>query len=167
MRPTITCLSFLTSIARGSPPCWDAPGAVRFRSKLDVYLAFAQGLGGLSTCRRKMMGAVLINGGLTEVVGIGYNGQPAGMPNDGCRDREGGCGCVHAEANALVKCRVGAGNLMMLATASPCETCAGLILSSQRVAAYVYLDEYRDPTGRDLLRRAGIPTLRRDALWDR
>lgn len=98
---------------------------------------------------------MVVTAALTEVVAVGYNGPPAGEPNDGCRGGAGSCGCVHAEANALVKLKVG-GDLLLSCSASPCEHCAGLILNSGVVRAVVFGSAYRDQAGADLLARRGV-----------
>lgn len=102
------------------------------------------------------MGAVVVRPDLSEVLAIGYNGPPAGLPNDGCRGAAGACGCVHAEANALVKLRSSEGGLVMVLTDSPCEHCAGLVVNSGRVGYVAYGREYRDGAGLGVLQAAGV-----------
>lgn len=131
------------------------------RSKIDKFCRFADDLSDLSTCKRLSVGAVLVTPDLREVVAIGYNGQPTGSPNEGCQeDRPGGCGCIHAEANAMVKPRAGGTGLVLFVTHSPCEHCAGLIVNSRSVEAVVYWEEYRSSGGLDTLREAGVLAVR-------
>lgn len=128
-----------------------------------MFCRLAVDLAELSTCRRRKVGAVLLDDELTSVLGIGYNGPPCGHPNDGCRPgQEGNCGCVHAEANVLVK-RLRPpvdGPLIMVTTSSPCEHCAGLVLNSRQVRFVVYRDEYRDTAPIAKLCEAGVVTVR-------
>lgn len=114
------------------------------------------GLAGLSWCRRLRVGCVVVTPELSEVVAIGYNGPSCGRPNDSCRGGEGSCGCVHAEANALVKLRSYDDGLVLLTTHAPCEHCAGLVVNSRRVGYVVYGERYRDPTGLVTLAGAGV-----------
>lgn len=128
----------------------------RLDAKLRVFARFAADLASLSTCRRLRVGCVVATPEFTEVLAVGYNGPPAGLPNDSCRGAEGACGCAHAEANAMVKLRDRRNGLVLVTTVSPCEACAGLVVNCRSVARVVYLEEYRDPAGLDLLRRAGV-----------
>lgn len=116
-------------------------------------------LAGLSRCERTRVGCTVIRPDLSEVVAIGYNGPARGLPNDGCRvgDGAGACGCIHAEANALVKLKVTDGGLVLISTLTPCEHCAGLILNSGRVAAVVAGANYRDAVRPlEMLRANGV-----------
>jgi dCMP deaminase len=109
-----------------------------------------------STCLRAHVGAVITNDELTNIVSMGYNGTARALPN-GCDDpkRQGDCGCVHAEANALIKAPYDRGHLFMFTTTTPCVDCAKLIINS-RVSRVYAQREYRDPTGAHLLVRAGV-----------
>lgn len=120
--------------------------------KLKVFIDLVDGLSRISTCKRANLGCVIVTSSLTEVVSIGYNGPPAGSPNESCRGTQGTCGCIHAEANALVKLRGYGEGLLLISSLSPCEQCAGLILNSGKVSSIIYQGEYRDPVGLGLLR---------------
>lgn len=115
----------------------------------------------LSYAQRKKVGAVLVKD--NRIISIGYNGTPSHMDNccedvlpDGSLKTKSNV--VHAEANALFWCAkteiITEGATMYL-TLSPCATCAlGMIQSGiQRV---VYLEEYRDLSGVDTLRKCGV-----------
>ena len=93
---------------------------------------------------------------MREVLSIGYNGPACGLGNDTCKAVEGKCGCIHAEANALIKLRNRSPNNVLISTAGPCEHCAGLILNSQQVAAVLFRDPFRDETGITNLREGGV-----------
>ena len=111
--------------------------------KFEVFMELARGLARLSTCIRSQVGCVIVQPDLSEVLGIGYNGTPAKSPNGSCRGTPGTCGCIHAEANALVKTRSRDSNLILITTLSPCEHCAGLIVNSGRIGKVVYDACYR------------------------
>ena len=132
------------------------------QEKMDKYfMKVAQLTAELSHAVRKKVGAVLVND--NRIVSIGYNGQPSGFPKC-CEDvlSDGSLvtknTVVHAEANALFWCAktntVTEGATMYL-TLSPCATCAlGIIQSG--VKRVVYNEEYRDLTGVEVLKTAGI-----------
>ena len=125
----------------------------RFAEKLSCFLEMCFRLAELSTCKRARVGAMLLSPNLAEVYALGYNGPATGLPNESCTGEVGACGCVHAEANALVKAT---GWGVLFTTTSPCLGCAKLIANSRRVIAIVSSTEYRDPSGRDVLSKAGI-----------
>ncbi len=138
----------------------------RVRDRLAAFCRFTTDLAALSTCQRLSVGAVVVPSDTSGVVSIGYNGPPSGLPNDGCRGDAGACGCVHAEANALVKARRGGGGFVLLVTDSPCEHCAGLVLNSSAIAAVVYGRAYRDPRGVNVLRAGGVLPVHLPHLFD-
>lgn len=138
----------------------DHPRAV---DKLRVMVGLVVGLAGLSTCRRRRVGAVLVTPDLSSILSVGYNGPPAGSDNGSCSGAEGSCGCCHAEANALVKLGGEAPGLVMLSTDAPCPHCAGLMANSGRVDWVVFGRPYRDPVGLGVLDRAGV----RWVAWSR
>lgn len=132
-------------------------GDDRLRAKLKAFAGLAENLAALSTCKRLQVGCVVVTSDLSSVAAVGYNGPPAGLPNDGCRRSSPGlCGCCHGEASALSKPRLPGNDLILIVTASPCEQCAGAIVNSGSVAAVLYRDEYRLPDGLDVLRQAGV-----------
>lgn len=122
--------------------------------KHQVFVEFARGLARLSTCKRLAVGCIITD--LKHVHAIGYNGQPAGIPHDRCGDREGACGCVHAEANAIAKLSSTVPNLWLHSTVSPCRICAGLIINRGNIKVVSYDIDYRDRSGINLLKEAGI-----------
>lgn len=121
-----------------------------------MFWRLAADLAGLSQCRRLRVGCAVVRPDFSEVVAIGYNGPPAGLPNDGCRGTEGSCGCGHSEASALVKMRGGGDGLAMVVTHSPCEGCAGLVVNCGRIGYVVYGERFRDGRGLEVLERAGV-----------
>ncbi len=121
-----------------------------------MFWRLAADLAGLSQCRRLRVGCAVVRPDFSEVVAIGYNGPPAGLPNGGCRGAEGACGCCHSEASALVKMKGGGGDLVMAVTHSPCEHCAGLAVNCGRVGTVLYGERFRDGRGLDVLAAAGV-----------
>lgn len=109
----------------------------------------------LSTCGRAQVGCVLTDT-RRELMWIGYNGGYASGPNE-CRHPgvEGGCGCIHAELNALLKAD-GSQDKVAYATTSPCPTCAVALINAH-VAFVSYLAPYRDLEGLAILKEAGVP----------
>lgn len=132
------------------------------RRKLDVFVRLAVDLADLSRCSRRRVGCVVVDRAMTEVLAIGYNGPASGLSNDSCRGGEGSCGCVHAEANALVKLQTRQSGLVLVTTCSPCEHCAGLVANCKRVSVVVYVEAYRDQAGVELLKRLGTNVFRVD-----
>jgi deoxycytidylate deaminase len=128
----------------------------RRESKLKCFARFTKDLASLSQCKRAQVGCVIIDYDLTQVLSIGFNGQPAGVPHDSCDKVVGGCGCVHAEANALVKLNSTLTDNILICTMSPCRLCAGMIINSKRINTVLYLERYRDTEPLRLLEITGI-----------
>jgi dCMP deaminase len=71
---------------------------------------------------------------------------------------------LHAEANAITKLAKSGNSsdgATLYVTMSPCVECAKLIIQSG-IKRVVYEDEYRDTTGLELLKRAGIAVEKMD-----
>src|ERR671936_1918467 len=132
------------------------PLAVPSRIPLEeVYMRMAEELAKRSTCARTQVGSVITSADLTQVLGIGYNGNARGLPNRCDRPEPGNCGCLHSEANALIKAGAQTPGKVMFVTVSPCVMCAKMIVNSN-VARVYYRTAYRDSAGLDVLRRAGV-----------
>lgn len=139
----------------------------RYLRKIEKMITFCRDLSGLSTCRRYPTAAIVFPFDCTSVYAIGYNGPPAGISNDSCVNATGNCGCIHAEANALLKL-TGLAPAVMFCTVSPCMLCAGLIINSQRIRCVIYDAKYRNMDGVIRLTRAGIyATILQDTDYDR
>lgn len=124
-------------------------------SKFGMFLEMAQTVSQRSTCGRSHVGAIITDQRGTNVVAIGYNGNARGMPNKCDSSTPGECGCVHAEANALIKAPYQQGPLTLFTTMSPCVDCAKLIVNSA-VTTVWYEFAYRDHSGLFLLRMVGL-----------
>ncbi len=136
----------------------------------EVYMRMAEELAKRSTCARNQVGSVIATGDLTQVLGIGYNGNARGLPNACDSPEPGKCGCLHSEANALIKAGAQTPGKVMFVTVSPCVMCAKMIVNSN-VARVYYRDAYRDPAGVEVLAAGGVATERygrwRDSWRDR
>ena len=137
----------------------DADGADGKRIPLfEVYMRMAEELAKRSTCTRLQVGTVVTDANLENVLGIGYNGNAKGLPHRCDSAVPGACGCIHSEINALIKAPGSIRNKVVFVTNSPCVMCAKLIINSGVTHVY-YRRTYRDPTGLEILREAGINTV--------
>ena len=130
-------------------------------------MRMAEELAKRSTCLRLQVGTVITTPDLTQVLGIGYNGNARGLPNRCDSTEPGRCGCIHSEANALLKAGAALPGKTMFVTVSPCRMCAKMIVNAN-VARVFYRTAYRDASGLDILAAAGIETVgyaRWRALW--
>jgi len=121
------------------------------------YLEMAQIWSKNSYCKRKQVGALIVKDRM--IISDGYNGTPSGFEND-CEDENNITKpyVLHAEANAITKvARSGNSSegATLYITTSPCIECAKLIIQSG-IKRVVYLDEYHNRDGIDLLVKAKI-----------
>lgn len=121
------------------------------------YLRMARIWAENSYCRRRQVGAIIVNDSM--IISDGFNGTPSGFENV-CEDEDNRTKLyvLHAEANAITK--VARSNnssegATLYVTASPCMECAKLIIQSG-IKRVVFNEIYRITDGIDLLRRAGI-----------
>jgi dCMP deaminase len=128
----------------------------------EVYMRMAEELAKRSTCARLQVGTVVTDAQLENVLAIGYNGNAKGFPNRCDSTVPGVCGCLHSEVNALVKAPGGIRDKVVFVTASPCVMCAKLIINSGTTHVF-YRQQYRDPSGVELLKTAGVNPV----LYDR
>jgi len=102
------------------------------------------------------VGCVIVSDDNTQVLSIGYNGNYKGGTNEADSDIPGESGLIHAEVNALLKMDYNNRKpKVMYITLSPCLMCAKAIINAG-VSRVYYLDEYRDKSGVELLRKAGV-----------
>lgn len=125
-------------------------------STAEIMLDFAALLAQRSTCERAAVGCVVTDVSMLQVLGIGYNGNARGLHN-GCDHPEvaGGCGCLHAEVNALLKAPGVVEDKVLFTTTAPCLACAKAIINSNVGRVYVR-KAYRDDAGVSLLVRVGV-----------
>jgi dCMP deaminase len=87
----------------------------------------------------------------------GYNGNAKGLPNDCDSETPGSCGCVHAELNAIIKCREPAETpKVVLCTNLPCVMCSKAIINLGGVVRVLYAQDYRIRDGLERLKKVGI-----------
>ena len=126
--------------------------------KYDLaYLRMATEWGKLSYCKRKQVGAIIVRDKM--IISDGYNGTPSGFENC-CEDSENLTKwyVLHAEANAILKVARSTQSCegaTLYITLSPCKECSKLIHQSG-IKRVVYLNEYKDTSGVDFLRKAGV-----------
>lgn len=121
-----------------------------------LYMDIAKRVAQESKCPRKKVGCVILleSGSLS----LGTNGFPAGQEeqwNDGSVSNPL---VSHAELNSLGKLLeegVSAKNATVYVTLSPCIECSKLLVRA-KVKRVVYLEEYRDKTGLEYLRRYNV-----------
>lgn len=132
------------------------PGSVSRIRKDELLMQVAHVFAQRSTCHRHKVGCVITTADMRNIVSVGYNGVAAGLTNGCLRPATpGNCGCLHAEDNALSLAPGGYDNLVLFTTLLPCETCAQRIIN-HAIAEVHYDRDYRDHSGIELLRRAGV-----------
>lgn len=127
----------------------------------------AQTWAGLSHCKRKQVGALIVRDGM--IISDGYNGTPAGFDNC-CEDNEGNTHwyVLHAEANAILKVARSANNCRgatLYLTLSPCKECSKLVLQAG-IERLVYISQYKDHEGVDFLLDAGVEVVQIENPFD-
>ncbi len=141
-------------------------------SKDEYFMNIALEVSRRSTCTRRQIGAIIVSEH-GEIKSTGYNGNPRGMPHCGemgcIRDKlkiQSGtrletCTAVHAEQNALIQAGTNARGSTIYSTIVPCPICARMIMNAQ-VARVVYIGNYSDLSGLELLEQVGIKVTRMD-----
>lgn len=128
------------------------------QTKYDkAYLKIAKEWAQLSYCNRKKVGAIIVKDRM--IVSDGYNGTPSGFENC-CEDEEGLTKwyVLHAEANAILKVArstQSCDGATLYTSFSPCKECSKLIHQSG-ITRVVYHKDYRDLSGIDFLKKAGV-----------
>lgn len=132
--------------------------------RIGVFARFAEDLASLSKCTERHVAAIITDKDLSQVFSIGINGGPRGLADCMCKI-DGKYGCVHAEINALVKCNSTSPDKVMFVTLSPCKQCAAAIINTPGgFSAVYYTEEWKDTTGIELLKNAGIKCIRVDTF---
>jgi|TARA_Y100000310_G_C20446486_1_gene698677 dCMP deaminase len=105
---------------------------------------------------RFQVGAIVVSEDNTQVLAVGYNGNYAGGPNTPESTEPGKSGFIHSEINALLKLDYNnPKNKVMYVTLSPCRACSKAMVNAG-INEVVYSEEYRDTSGLDILRSAGV-----------
>jgi dCMP deaminase len=143
-------------------------------SKDEYFMNIAIEVSRRSTCTRRQIGAIIVSEH-GEIKSTGYNGNPRGLPHCaemGCiRDkleipsgtRLETCTAVHAEQNALIQAGTNARDSTLYSTIVPCPICARMIMNAQ-VSRVVYIGDYADLSGLELLEQGGIKVTRMDRM---
>ena len=113
----------------------------------------------LSHCERKQVGALIVKDRM--IISDGFNGTPSGFDNC-CEDENGVTKweVLHAEANAILKVASStqsASGATLYITLSPCQQCSKLIHQAG-ITRVVYSKEYKDTSGIQFLKKAGVKT---------
>lgn len=116
-----------------------------------------------STCTRKHVGALIVRD--KRIIATGYNGSPSGLPH--CEDvgclvgPDGGClRTIHAEQNSIAfasRYGIATDGAELWTSVAPCLPCAKLIINAG-IRRVVYLEDYRDHSGLELLSAARVET---------
>lgn len=121
-----------------------------------AFKRYALDLATQSKCTERKVAAIITDSEMSQVYSIGLNGGPKGLADCMC-NLGGKYGCIHAEVNALIKCRSNDKSKVMFTTLSPCVQCAAAIINAPGGFSKVYyMDEWKDCTGLKLLKAAGI-----------
>ena len=132
-----------------------------------AYLRMAKTWADLSHCSRKKVGAIIVKNDM--IISDGYNGTPAGFDNC-CETDQGETHwyVLHAEANAILKVSKSTNNsagATLYQTLSPCKDCSKLILQAG-IKRVVFIDNYKDTSGIDFLKNAGIEIDHIENIYD-
>jgi dCMP deaminase len=122
----------------------------------QVWMDVARQIAARSYDPRLKVCAIMVPEDNTGILALGYNGNAKGLPNEAESLEPGQSGMVHAEVNCLIKAPFHFPlKKHMYVTHSTCRQCAKLVINAN-VSRVVYGELYRDASGLDLLRSAGI-----------
>jgi dCMP deaminase len=131
----------------------------------ELYMDIANRVSKMSYAKRLHVGALIVKDG--NIISMGWNGQPAGFDNI-CEELNADGSLttlptvMHAEFNSIRKIArstESAENATMYCTHAACLQCALLIYGSG-ISTFIYGQDYRDSSGLDFLRRAGVTVLK-------
>jgi dCMP deaminase len=126
----------------------------------EIWIDFAHTIARRSYDPRHQVGAVIVTEDNSQVLAVGYNGNYKGGPNAVESDIPGESGMLHAEINALLKMDYNnPKKKIMYVTLSPCRMCAKAMINAG-IECVIYNEEYRDPSGINLLCDAGVEVSR-------
>lgn len=134
------------------------------KEKVDLYLDLALRISQESYCERLQVGALIVKEG--NIISYGYNGNLSGFPNV-CEENNVTLESVlHAESNAITKaCKspISTERAIMYCTHACCVHCAKLIIQSG-ITTFVYMQDYRDRSGLELLVAAGLDVIKTEFI---
>lgn len=154
-----------------------SPRRITRPSKDEVFMVMTRELARLSTCRRRAAACILIDKDY-EVLGQGYNGNPRGQshcldyPCPGAEAASGrdldACEALHAEWNALQRCRDHKAIWTAFLTCEPCTVCFKMLLNTP-CRRIIFNEPYSGEVGYGTLaarwKRAGRVWLQAPAAW--
>lgn len=128
----------------------------------QFYMDISDRVAMMSHAIRLKVGSIIVKDG--NIIAFGWNGTPKSFDNE-CEYLDEDSGnlvtkpeVVHSEANAilkLAKSTESADGAEMFCTHAPCTECSKMIISSG-IKTLFYKNEYRDSSGLDFLRKAGV-----------
>ncbi|OHX65989.1 deoxycytidylate deaminase [Flammeovirga pacifica] len=141
-----------------------------------AFMRCAESIAELSRCVRLKVGAIIVKEG--NIISMGYNGTPKGFENtcelelETINEQTGEKQIVlktkeevlHAEANAITKAAkstYSTDGASIYCTDSCCFGCAKLIVQAG-ITKFYFKREYRDTSGIDLLKKAGVEVIKVD-----
>lgn len=98
--------------------------------KLLTFARFTQDLANLSKCKHGHNAAIIVCRDMLQVLSIGVNGGCSGADTCLCDYNDKYAGCIHAEINALIKCRQSTNDALLFTTKCPCVNCAAAIVNA-------------------------------------
>jgi len=127
----------------------------------DILMENAHSWAKLSKCQRAKVGAVIAKNG--RVISTGYNGTPSGLDNC-CEEtpEKSKNTVIHAEMNCILfaaKEGHATNGCHLFVTLSPCVECSKAIIQAG-ITKVFYSEKYRDESGINLLREAGVTVVR-------
>jgi dCMP deaminase len=119
------------------------------------YIEVANKFASMSKDPRLQVGCVIVT--QNGILYPGINGLEKGGSNE-VDSLEPGCsGCVHSEANALIRFNPSLHKECKLYISHfPCRICCRMIVNTQAISEVYYEKEYRDLSGIEILQKAGI-----------
>jgi dCMP deaminase len=128
---------------------------------IDAHMKAAEVYSQLSSAKRLQVGCVVVKD--NTIIGIGYNGMPAGWTNDCEIELDNGetktkPEVMHAETNAIAKIARSTNSsegAALFVTHAPCLDCAKIIHQAGINSVY-YRNTYRSTDGVDFLGKCGV-----------
>lgn len=107
----------------------------------QTYMKMAIAAAGLSYCKKRQVGAVIVKG--RNVIAYGFNGTISGMPNV-CEDENNKTlpNVVHAEMNAVLKAGTQCRGADIYITLFPCQSCT-LLMAQAGISRIFYLEDHK------------------------
>lgn len=123
-----------------------------------AYMEMVEVFSKTSEAKRLKVAALIVKN--DAIISLGINGTPYGWPTNECEDEDGNTAwyVTHAEDRALSKLinsSETAQNSTMFVSHAPCRMCS-LRIKDAGIKEVIYKNEYRDTSGIEYLRQAGI-----------